>query len=755
MTAATYRYVNGAEGGQAGQGVYAGGTAGPGERPWDAITHGIPAYTGRAAHGNLAFAFPDRETSTQMIWKLPDQANLDEHPDKPYTDGDFTTNPSITVSASVLIPAPIDLTPPSQFGAAYDATLLFGCNCLWQFSGSQYLTAYPGFNVIVPRPADGATTFDVLMSSVANEQLTVAGLPLDTWLTISGNWDYTSQLLTLSVTNPDGIRLYSGGAPVQAPYAGLFDIRGASAAYFGDTPRTAYLLDDCLAHDATVATSPPPDPDPDPYYTDDEPPPASEIEIETNPYTESATDWTTPIPCPTGYRVARRSHSPTALLRLGKALGYRATMLKRGGRVTVFDLPPAAVTGVTWERRVNEVAETSVTLAKPAGARDRLAPLGKLEPWACELALWRIPARGIAQLVSVGPYTNYTENSTQITLLGRDLTAWWAKRAVHTDYSFTDCRDLAEIARFLINDAIAPDDPGMLEYLRFYPTGISAKRAGAGNRLMLDAEMSDLAGLGLDWTTVGRRIVLSGDLAGQWPHVARLGAVHFTADVEVEAAGDETLTRVWKSGSDDSGALGYAGGVDGALGLLETTDSDDALTDNATARTAARVALASAYPTPLYVRVPDDSGLTSDAPVTLEQLIPGVGIHVTVDGYVRPVAELQRLTRVAGAWDRDSGETIAVSLAPWAAVPTDDAVVLATATDRGITDTDVESDPDDAVTDTASPYLLAAPLTTDGGDLADGDTLPDLGDGGGGANDTSDDTTLTIDGGDPSGPGDD
>lgn len=416
------------------------------------------------------------------------------------------------------------------------------------------------------------------------------------------------------------------------------------------------------------------------------------------------------VPCQPAYRSVVASHAPTVLPRLGTAIGYRVAVTLRGGAVPLLDLPPAAISQVSWGRRINDVAEHEVVLTKRDPA---LAALAQIEAWVHELAIWRIPDQGQPQLVALGPFIDWTESRTEVTLLARDMGAWFGKRIIHNAFAFTDgCTDLAEIARHLILDGMGPDDPGLLPYAQFTATGISAQRSGDADKLMLDKELGDLAGLGLDYTFVGRRLIVSGDLAAQLPRVARLGGQHFVGDVEINGAGAEALTRVFKTNdqSDDS-YIGYAGGIDPVLGLLENTDASDDITDNATARTAARVALAAAYPVPYYVRVPDGASLTPDAPITIDQLVPGVGMRVEITDFLKPLAGLQRLTQVKASWDAENGEQIQVSLSPWAAVPADDATVVPSAASLGVADADVESDPVEPTLEQAPLADEAAPVT--------------------------------------------
>ena len=69
------------------------------------------------------------------------------------------------------------------------------------------------------------------------------------------------------------------------------------------------------------------------------------------------------------------------------------------------------------------------------------------------------------------------------------------------------------------------------------------------------------------------------------------------------------------------------------------------------------------FPTPLIVRVPDNSSLSPECAVGFQQLVPGVWVPLRASGTCRIVTQWQKLDSVTVDVD-DSGEKVSVVLSP-------------------------------------------------------------------------------------------
>jgi hypothetical protein len=183
----------------------------------------------------------------------------------------------------------------------------------------------------------------------------------------------------------------------------------------------------------------------------------------------------------------------------------------------------------------------------------------------------------------------------------------------------------------------------------------------ANSKYVIDA-LNDLARGSLDYTTIGRRVILmpSGWSLGR---TSLLTCEHFQGDVCTTEDGYAAATRGVVKGKEDSGVLGSAGGVDPYFGLLEVLVSDDRITSSATAADQARGLVNGANPPPLLVQPPDGSALAPDAPVTLAELIPGMTVPLSLNCTCRTASQDMRLMKLRVTVDA-SGEKVAPLLTP-------------------------------------------------------------------------------------------
>jgi hypothetical protein len=119
----------------------------------------------------------------------------------------------------------------------------------------------------------------------------------------------------------------------------------------------------------------------------------------------------------------------------------------------------------------------------------------------------------------------------------------------------------------------------------------------------------------------------------------------------------EMLSSTWASDSeDDTGTYTQAG-----LDTLIQSFKDFAET-----------AIADRYPPPVVVRIPDSTSLNPNAPVAIQNLVPGVLIPLRSTSTLRSVAASQKLD-VVKVTEESGKETVAVTVSPFSR---DDAAVV-------------------------------------------------------------------------------
>lgn len=337
---------------------------------------------------------------------------------------------------------------------------------------------------------------------------------------------------------------------------------------------------------------------------------------------------------------------------------YTAQIWTRGGGQLLYDNLP--VTGVKWSRVLSDTSDASCDLVGIGLDPHCASAIRDTWPWQHELALIRDPG-GLAWM---GPVGKATSKFTSGGFDGRDLSAWWDRRRLPIDRSYTQA-DLAVIFNQLALDAEV-EDPFGLE-VEATPTGITADRIyRRGNFLLAGPQLRELTKAGVDWTIVGREALVGGLVVPadpivflqdnhilESPQVDRDGLAAFAnRDTVIGAGGGEADNPVYGEASDAASIARF--------GLADETTNVDAIRDSVSA-TAAAQSRVDRVSEPAVIL--GDVTLAPSAPVLLEQLIPGsiVSVAFTTSGI--PASGLFRLQKVQAS-GQGAGERIVLSLQP-------------------------------------------------------------------------------------------
>lgn len=338
--------------------------------------------------------------------------------------------------------------------------------------------------------------------------------------------------------------------------------------------------------------------------------------------------------------------------RLGacRADSYRVTLRDRTGP-SILELD---FEQLDWDRRLNQVSEATVQVPSSCCGK-----LGEVWPWRHELSVsrdgdevWTGPVETIANCATGG-----------IVVKAKDMLGWLEHRVIHNDHDWTALPGIGAVpaAAELIEDGFAPDDPDVLKYMvQLGGVGVVGGRSYLANSKYVIDALTDLAKGSLDFTTIGRRIVLmpAGYALGQ---TALLTCEHFAGDVCTSVDGAATATRAVVTGN---GVTGTAGGVDPYFGLLERLVDDQRIGRQSTADGQAAGLLLGVNPPPVLVQPPQGgNGLAPDSPVCLADLVPGVTVPVSVNCTCRTALQDMRLNQLSVSVTAE-GETVAPLLTP-------------------------------------------------------------------------------------------
>lgn len=344
--------------------------------------------------------------------------------------------------------------------------------------------------------------------------------------------------------------------------------------------------------------------------------------------------------------------------KLGCGTKYEVVVTNRCGKATVAILTD--FTRLTWGRVLDDVSQATVTL--PGNCCEALADV---RSWANELHIIRDGEEVWCGPIVVAPYCR-----SGVTLVAWDVSGWLERRVIRTRTSFDPdtggtAQDGPTIARDLIKFALAPDDPCIQQYVTRIPGGpIQERDYLAGSGYVMPA-LKDLAKGALDFTTVGRRIILmpEGHALGR---TALLSCDSFGDDVCTTEDGLGLATAAWVTGKLADNTTTFtdsSGGVDDFYGLVEVLQIDDTVRTARAARNQAAGIVNARNPAPLLVQPPSGSALSPDAPVCINELVPGVEVPVSMDCTCRAVGQMMRLTKLDVTVDAE-GEQVAPLLVP-------------------------------------------------------------------------------------------
>lgn len=354
---------------------------------------------------------------------------------------------------------------------------------------------------------------------------------------------------------------------------------------------------------------------------------------------------------------------------LGCVESYSALIVSKEG-IVLGELP---ISSLEWSRKLDDFSEASIVV--PLGDPDCCGLISSIHVWHHELQIFR---DGV--YVWSGPIVRITGNRTQVTIDARDLMALLDKRLIHVPTCFAVAcagfgyagpevaSDLSALGSFLISDGLIID--GHNFQIEATDTGILGERLykiGQDNT-SLNA-LQEVMQLGLDVTMLGRKFVLGAANGG--PPFGTTNALlcdDFLGSMEFEEDGLNLATRAIVLG--DNGIIGLAkasgtdvNGEDDYYGLLELIDLNRGeLNTQTIADRAAAAIIASHYPAPTNLITPANSQLSVNAPITIQELVPGTFTTIIIDCLCRPVTAVMVLVEMNVSWDLD-GERVGVTYA--------------------------------------------------------------------------------------------
>lgn len=407
-----------------------------------------------------------------------------------------------------------------------------------------------------------------------------------------------------------------------------------------------------------------------------------DVEGEWSDWSQSATFWGIPVPGSGPVLIPQ-------VTELAPALGcgqHRVFVYDRGGQQLRGEITSLA--SIMWSRKRDDISNSLLTTTGDL-TEDCGALLAGLRSWIHEIVIERDGVR-----VWEGPVTRVTYGRDSVEIEAKDVMAYVYRRILRQGYNDAyrivggvqqGLKTVVYRAGRITQNALSYDDPNVLSYLTLIQRADDARQS----RVVLPwsktawEEIDDLAATaGLDYTTVGRRIMFW-DTHNQFATLSELRDGDFSESPLVTEYGMQmanvfgvtnnagvwgAATRLDEDGRPKDG-YPFVEQLASAYGETEGSALEEALTPEALAELQATLSdqasrnIASRYPAPLIVRVPDNTTLSPEVNIGINQLVPGVWIPLRAVGTLRQVTQYQKLDALQ-VTETGGKETVQVTLSP-------------------------------------------------------------------------------------------
>lgn len=307
------------------------------------------------------------------------------------------------------------------------------------------------------------------------------------------------------------------------------------------------------------------------------------------------------------------------------------------------------LTSVSYNRILNDVSTASVSIG--VSGPDCCAEMGNLRSWRQTLNLYRVTEDGSALMWS-GPIAKIDWKFDRVDIVAVDLIGLLDRRVPHQDFAFTNT-DITEIARQLVEDGFAPDDPGHTTTV-IGASGVLGGRTYSINIGQTADHLRDLADTGLDFTAIGNNVIILPD--DFCDVVGRLSDDDLPEGLTVSEDGASLATRVVVAGPDDGDPVGTAGGTNSYYGLLERYIELDNIPTQAAADAAAAARLASLLAVPVFIETQNVT-LSPQANIDVSKLVPGWCLDITSQATCREISQRLKITGMSVTEDGGSADT--------------------------------------------------------------------------------------------------
>jgi hypothetical protein len=355
---------------------------------------------------------------------------------------------------------------------------------------------------------------------------------------------------------------------------------------------------------------------------------------------------------------------------------HRVFIHDRGGVQRVDEL--VNLNRVIWGRVRDDISEATIDISA-VYCDQQAGLLNSLEPNRLEIVVYRGSER-----VWEGPISRLAYTSAGVSIFARDVNHYLHFLAMESAYKSYIGVGLAEYVidrakRILTTELTRKDvaelalglpSANILPHIVYHQQATDSKTLASTVPMQYTVfeHMDTLAAdYGMDYTVVGRALHLW-DTHQPLGYTQTVTEADFVGDMTVTVYGMEMGTRAIST--DGQGVYGAFGGADPYYGLWERLDTaydedtDDGPPPSQTQLQSQAVRnLAGRNPTPLQVRIPDNSTLNPNGVLSMSDLVPGVWVPMRATLLTRNIQQLQKLDSMKVTAEPGK-ETISVTLYP-------------------------------------------------------------------------------------------
>lgn len=323
---------------------------------------------------------------------------------------------------------------------------------------------------------------------------------------------------------------------------------------------------------------------------------------------------------------------------------YGVTLTEWSGRI-LWQSTDTKLNGLSFSRELSEVSQASLEAQMPEDVANLI------EPWIYRLSIYRNDV-----LVWHGAVTKVRSVGRSVKLEAADGAVMFDRRRIPLNRTWRQ-HDATQAMTTMVEDGLGYLDPvDLVDNLIAYESRIwVTSHYVAGEAMVADA-VSDFVDQGLVWTVAAGRLLIGP--VGARRSTAQITDRDFDGEVAIVKDGTEMVTDALVVGKGVNAI--YTAGVT-PYGMLQTIEKDDGAVREYECEQAAKRLVDDFQQAPRSIEVSGASRLLPSAPITIEELIPGVRVPVASNQTGITVGSTMQLTKL-DVDVSDSGETVKITL---------------------------------------------------------------------------------------------